>query len=69
MAQYAPAVAKKAVIGHGAGTKEQVRAMVTTILRMERTPDLLPILKQAGVVDSGGQGLVYIFAGMMRASA
>ncbi|NLC78680.1 MAG: DAK2 domain-containing protein, partial [Ruminococcaceae bacterium] len=25
-----------------------------------RTPDMLPVLKKAGVVDSGGQGLVYI---------
>lgn len=33
---------------------------------LERTPDMLPILKQAGVVDSGGQGLVYIFDGMYR---
>lgn len=33
---------------------------------LERTPDLLPILKQAGVVDSGGQGLVYILEGMLR---
>jgi len=33
---------------------------------LERTPDQLPILKQAGVVDSGGQGLIYILEGMMR---
>jgi uncharacterized protein len=33
---------------------------------LERTPELLPILKQAGVVDSGGQGLVYILEGMLR---
>ncbi len=33
---------------------------------LERTPELLPILKQAGVVDSGGQGLLYIFEGMLR---
>jgi DAK2 domain fusion protein YloV len=33
---------------------------------VERTPDLLPILKQAGVVDSGGKGLFYIFEGMLR---
>ena len=33
---------------------------------LERTPDQLAILKQAGVVDSGGQGLVYIFEGMLR---
>ena len=31
-----------------------------------RTPDLLPILKKAGVVDSGGQGLVVILEGMVR---
>jgi hypothetical protein len=31
-----------------------------------RTPELLPILKQAGVVDAGGQGLVFIFEGMLR---
>ncbi|MCP4422357.1 MAG: DAK2 domain-containing protein [Chloroflexi bacterium] len=33
---------------------------------LERTPEQLDILKQAGVVDSGGQGLVYIFEGMLR---
>jgi uncharacterized protein len=33
---------------------------------LERTPDLLPVLKQAGVVDSGGQGFVYILEGMLR---
>ncbi|MCU0496516.1 MAG: DAK2 domain-containing protein [Anaerolineae bacterium] len=33
---------------------------------LQRTPDLLPRLKQAGVVDSGGQGLVYILEGMSR---
>jgi len=33
---------------------------------LERTPEQLPVLKQAGVVDSGGQGLVYIFEGMLR---
>ncbi len=31
---------------------------------LAKTPDLLPVLKQAGVVDSGGQGLMYIFEGM-----
>ncbi len=30
---------------------------------LEKTPDLLPVLKEAGVVDSGGQGLVEIFRG------
>ncbi len=31
------------------------------------TPDLLPVLKKAGVVDSGGMGLVTIFKGMLTA--
>ncbi|WP_230406913.1 DAK2 domain-containing protein [Blautia liquoris] len=30
---------------------------------LERTPDMLPVLKEAGVVDSGGQGLVTILEG------
>jgi DAK2 domain fusion protein YloV len=33
---------------------------------LQRTPELLPVLKQAGVVDSGGQGFVYILEGMQR---
>ncbi len=33
---------------------------------VRHTPELLPILKQAGVVDSGGKGLFYIFEGMLR---
>ncbi|KID42162.1 DAK2 domain-containing protein [Fructilactobacillus fructivorans] len=28
---------------------------------LKETPDLLPVLKQVGVVDSGGQGLVFVF--------
>lgn len=31
---------------------------------LAQTPELLPVLKKAGVVDSGGQGLVYVFEGM-----
>lgn len=50
---------------------DDLRFMLERILErcqqaLERTPDLLPILRQAGVVDSGGQGLVYIMEGMMR---
>jgi DAK2 domain fusion protein YloV len=33
---------------------------------VERTPELLPVLKQAGVVDSGGKGLFFILEGMLR---
>lgn len=32
---------------------------------LKRTPDLLPILKEVGVVDSGGQGLVTIYEGFL----
>ncbi len=35
-------------------------------LSVQKTPDLLPILKQAGVVDSGGKGLFFIAEGMLR---
>ncbi|UOQ47914.1 DAK2 domain-containing protein [Gracilibacillus caseinilyticus] len=32
---------------------------------LKRTPDLLPVLKEVGVVDSGGQGLVVIYEGFL----
>lgn len=34
---------------------------------LERTPELLPVLKEVGVVDSGGAGLVTIFEGFLSA--
>ena len=34
---------------------------------LQRTPDLLPQLKEAGVVDSGGAGLLCIIEGMLKA--
>lgn len=33
---------------------------------VQHTPELLPVLKQAGVVDSGGKGLYFILEGMLR---
>ena len=33
---------------------------------VQSTPDLLPVLKQAGVVDAGGKGLFFILEGMLR---
>ncbi len=38
---------------------EQAQASV------ERTPEQLPVLKEAGVVDSGGMGLAYVLQGML----
>ncbi|MEH7882813.1 DAK2 domain-containing protein [Bacillus sp. JJ1609] len=32
---------------------------------LSRTPDLLPVLKEVGVVDSGGQGLVFVYEGFL----
>nr|WP_244244547.1 DAK2 domain-containing protein [Marinilactibacillus kalidii] len=32
---------------------------------LKKTPDLLPVLKEVGVVDSGGQGLVYVYEGFL----
>lgn len=33
---------------------------------LEKTPEMLPVLKKAGVVDAGGQGLVTIFKAMLE---
>lgn len=34
---------------------------------LEKTPEILPVLKEAGVIDSGGAGLVYVVEGMGQA--
>ncbi len=47
--------------------REQLRrATQAARAALLRTPEMLPILKEAGVVDSGGQGLVTILEGMLR---
>ena len=33
---------------------------------LKKTPDMLPVLKQAGVVDSGGEGIICFFAGAIE---
>jgi DAK2 domain fusion protein YloV len=35
-------------------------------ISVDKTPSLLPVLAEAGVVDAGGQGLLVLFAGMLR---
>lgn len=35
-------------------------------ISLDRTPDLLPVLKEAGVIDSGGAGLLYTIEGMCK---
>ena len=34
---------------------------------LDKTPDMLPVLKEVGVVDSGGQGLLFIYEGFLSA--
>lgn len=34
---------------------------------LQKTPDMLPVLKSAGVVDAGGRGLLYVFTGYLKA--
>ena len=57
-----------------AGQYDDVSALFKTILTsgdaiLRKTPDMLPVLKQAGVVDSGGMGLMVVFRGMYAALA
>jgi len=47
------------------------RAISSVVVRaretVKRTPEMLPVLKEAGVVDAGGKGLYYFFKGMESA--
>jgi uncharacterized protein len=52
-------------------TETDLVVIVDTLLAearrsLERTPDLLPVLKEAGVVDAGALGYVYILEGISR---
>jgi fatty acid kinase len=42
------------------------RAVAEADASVQRTPDLLPVLREAGVVDSGGKGLFFLLEGMLR---
>lgn len=51
-----------------AGTTDDLTVMIDEIIKhaelvLSKTPDMLPVLKQAGVVDSGGQGLLEVLKG------
>ncbi|UCC89797.1 MAG: DAK2 domain-containing protein [Anaerolineales bacterium] len=47
-------------------TEVLAQVVETAKLTNALTPELLPVLKEAGVVDAGGQGLVYILEGTLR---
>lgn len=36
---------------------------------LQQTPEMLPVLKKAGVVDAGGRGIIVVFTGFLRALA
>lgn len=61
--------AVKVANGSGAETFEEYFHLLSTEASrsLERTPELLPVLKEAGVVDSGGAGLLHILEGMKAA--
>ena len=53
-------------------TSNDIIEVMGSVLRgaeksLAKTPDLLPVLKEVGVVDSGGQGLVFIYNGFYEA--
>lgn len=60
------------VAGDAAGDDGSIIQVMETVIKeakasLKRTPDLLPVLKEVGVVDSGGQGLVYVYEGFLSA--
>lgn len=59
------------ISSHQAKEESNIVAMIEKLLitadeSVQNTPNLLPILKQAGVVDSGGKGLFFIFEGFLK---
>jgi len=49
----------------GASMEQTMSAIVKQAKKsVQKTPELLPPLKEAGVVDAGGKGLFYVFQGM-----
>jgi DAK2 domain fusion protein YloV len=60
--------AAREAAGRQTGDIVEALAQVVEAARVTNalTPELLPVLKEAGVVDAGGQGLVYILEGALR---
>ena len=64
----ARAMSEKAaeILGEGDDIVEYVEEILSSGREaLAETPELLPVLKEAGVVDSGGQGLVEIVSGIL----
>lgn len=60
-------VAREAAAGAKGRSPQDVlhNALQAGLAALDKTPDLLPALKQAGVVDSGGKGYLYVLEGML----
>lgn len=58
---------KKSIVS-GKTTFAQLFAMVVDAMKisLDNTPNLLPVLKESGVIDSGGKGLLTIFEGILK---
>ncbi|WP_050614738.1 DAK2 domain-containing protein [Bacillus testis] len=61
--------ASKAAVQSAEQTDDIVTVMEAIVKEanatLQRTPELLPVLKEVGVVDSGGQGLVFVYEGFL----
>jgi uncharacterized protein len=67
VAREAAVAAESAVLVEGDLTSVLQRTVAAAAESVTNTPNLLPILKQTGKVDSGGKGLFYILEGIYRA--
>ncbi len=57
----------KSYINYSTSLRELLIALIKQMeLSLANTPNLLPVLKNAGVIDSGGAGLVLIYKGMLK---
>ncbi len=65
----AEAAEKQAAKKLNAPTMEELFDKIFSVARetLDKTPEMLPVLKQAGVVDSGGMGFVVVLEGMIAA--
>lgn len=55
-------LSKKTILGSFEAVFEYVLEQMK--ISLQRTPELLPVLKEAGVVDSGGMGIIYFIEGI-----
>jgi DAK2 domain fusion protein YloV len=62
------AAAAKSIAKHESGFENFFTAVITKGEEiLAQTPEMLPVLKKAGVVDAGGRGLIIVFNGFLKA--